>query len=171
MTKEVLISIKGIQFIENDNVGGVKARKGQEPSLRGHSDNVGSALGRSNAEAEVLEVVTTGTYHCRDGNQYIKYDEVFEGIEGKASSLISIKGDIVEVRKTGVLETHMVFDKQKRTTMLYTTPYGTLHMNITTTNLTTSEHQDNIDIQANYTLEANEETLSNNVLEIHITSN
>ena len=161
MTKEVLISIKGIQFIENDNVGSVKARKGQEPSLRGRSD----------AEAEVVELVTTGTYHCRDGNQYIKYDEVFEGIEGKASSLISIKGDIVEVRKTGVLETHMVFDKQKRTTMLYTTPYGTLHMNITTTNLTTSEHQDNIDIQANYTLEANEKTLSNNVLEIHITSN
>ena len=159
MTKEVSISIKGIQFIENDN---------GENTL-GRSDNVGSALGRSDEEA--VELVTTGIYHCRDGNQYIKYDETFEGIEGKASNLLTIRGDVVEVRKTGVLETHMVFDKRKKTASIYKTPYGALHMNIMTTNLTTSENQDNIDIQVKYTLEANEETLSKNVLEIHITSN
>ena len=161
MTKEVSISIKGIQFIENDNM---------ENTL-GRSDNVGSARGSSDEETETTSLVTTGIYHCRDGNQYIKYDEIFEGIEGKASNLLTIRGDVVEVRKTGALETHMVFDKQQKTTMLYKTPYGTLHMNITTTDLTTSEHQDNIDIKAKYTLEANEETLSKNVLEIHITSN
>ena len=111
----------------------------------------------SENDSEEVELSTTGTYHCRDGNRYIKYDEVFEDIEDKASNLVTIKGDIVEVRKTGVIESHMVFEKNRKTTSPYQTPYGILHMNIATKNLQIKEAQDSLELQIDYILEVGDQ--------------
>ena len=81
MTEQVLISIKGLQFIENEK-----------------------------DEMEAVELVTVGNYYCRDNQSYIKYEEVFEGMEGTAENLVKIRDDVLEVRKRGVVEVHMDFN-------------------------------------------------------------
>jgi len=137
MNKEVLVSVKGLQFIENDE-----------------------------EEAEAIELVTVGNYHCRDGNKYIKYEESFEGVDGVATNLLKIKDDVLEVRKKGAVDVHMVFEKGKKNISYYTTPYGTLLMGIATTNLQIKEAQDSLELQVDYVLEVNDEFLADCTLNL-----
>ena len=141
MTKQVLISIKGLQLIENDD-----------------------------EEVEETSVVTMGNYYCRGGNQYIKYEEAFEGIDGTSQNLIIIKEEALEVRKKGIVDVHMVFEKEKKNISYYTTPYGTLQMGIFTTNIQKKEAQDELELQINYVLEINNEHVADCGLSICATS-
>lgn len=128
MTKQVLLSIKGLQFIENDD-----------------------------EEAEAIELVTVGTYHCRGNNKYIKYEEAFDGIEGTSQNLITIKEEVLEVRKRGIVDVHLVFEKEKKNISYYTTPYGRLQMGIITTDIQKKEAQGELELKVDYVLEVNNE--------------
>lgn len=127
MTKEVLIRIKGLQFIEGDE------------------------------DIEPLEVVTAGEYFYRNGSHYVKYDEVYEGIEGVTKNLIKIKSDTVEVTKKGAANVHMVFEEKKKHMTLYNTPFGNMSMGIATTNINSKQEEDALDIRVDYALEMNNE--------------
>ena len=118
MTEQVLISVKGLQFIENDE-----------------------------QEVEAIELVTVGNCYGRGNNKYIKYEENFEGAEGTAQNLVKIKPNVLEVRKKGVVDVHMVFEKEKKNISYYTTPFGTIQMGIATTKLDIKEEEDHIDIK------------------------
>jgi len=137
MTKQVLVTVKGVQFLENDS-------------------------------EEAVELVTTGNYHCRDNNKYIKYEEVFEDIADTTSNLITIKEDILEVCKKGAINTRMTFQKDTKTQASYKTPYGTIVLRITTKSLDIQENKDNLDIKIDYSLEANNEHLSDCSLSIQV---
>ena len=141
MTKQVLVSVKGLQFIENDD-----------------------------EEAEAVELVTVGSCHCRDDNKYIKYEEGFEGIEGTAQNLIKVKKNALEVRKKGVIDVHMVFEKEKKNISYYETPYGTIQLGIMTTNLDIKEKEDSLDIKVDYVLEANDEYIADCTLAMNVSS-
>jgi len=131
MTEQVLISIKGLQFIENED-----------------------------DEMEAVELVTVGRYYSRDNQKYIKYEEIFEGIEGTAENLVKIRDNVLEVRKKGVVEVHMVFEKEKKNISYYTTPYGTIQMGVVTKNLDINEDKESIDIKVDYVLEVNDEYIA-----------
>ena len=142
MTKQVLVSVKGLQFIENDD-----------------------------EEVEAVELVTLGSYHCRDNNKYIKYEEGFEGVEGTAQNLIKVKKDALEVRKKGVIDVHMIFEKEKKNISHYATPYGTIQLGIMTLKLDVKEREDSLDIKVDYVLEANDEYVADCTLAINVSSN
>lgn len=141
MTEQVLINVKGLQFIENDD-----------------------------EEVEAIELMTTGKYYRRDGNKYLKYEESFEGVEGVTTNLIKIKEDVLEVHKKGSIDTHMVFEKGKKSLSYYTTPFGSLHMGIATTALKITESKDKLDIKIDYSLEMNDEYVADCVLELSATA-
>lgn len=141
MTEQVLISVKGLQFIENDK-----------------------------EEVEAVELVTVGSFYRRDNNRYIKYEEGFEGIEGVASNLIKVKDEVLEVRKKGIIDVHMIFEKEKKSISYYTTPYGTMQMGIATTGLKVEEDKDNLDIKVDYVLEMNDEFVADCKLAMHVSS-
>ena len=141
MTKQVLISIKGLQFVENDD-----------------------------EEMEAIELVTVGDYYCRNNKKYIKYEEEFEGIEGTAQNLIKIKEDVLEVSKKGAVDVLMVFEKEKKNISYYTTPYGTMQMGIATTGFDVKEKKDGLDIKVDYVLEMNEEYVADCVLQMSVAS-
>ncbi len=60
MTKDVLLSISGLQF----------AAKEEE-------------------DVEPVEVITAGGYYKKNGKHYIMYDEVMEGLKGTQGTLSS----------------------------------------------------------------------------------
>lgn len=140
MTEQVLISIKGLQFIDTEG------------------------------DAEAIELITVGSCYHRNGHTFIKFDECFEGVEGCAHNLVKIAGDVLEVRKKGVLDVHMVFEKEKKNISYYTTPFGTMQMGIAATNLKIEEAEDQIDIQVDYALEVNQEYVSDCTLILNVKS-
>ena len=141
MTEQVLISVKGLQFIVDGD-----------------------------QEGEGAELVTVGSYYCRDNNKYIKYEECFEGMEGSAQNLIKIKENVLEVRKKGIIDVHMVFEKEKKNIAYYTTPYGTIQIGIVTTGLNVKEKKDHLNLQVDYALEVNDEYVADCSLAMNVTS-
>lgn len=74
---------------------------------------------------DVIEVVTPATYYEKNGKHYILYDEVVEGVSGTIKNKIKISGtDSVEIMKSGLSNTHMIFEKNKKNLTYYKTPYG-----------------------------------------------
>ena len=99
MTKEVVVRVRGIQFV----IGGDQRQE----------------------EAEPVEVFSMGEYYFRNGTHYIKYDEMMGGFTEKTQNLIKIRDHSVELRKKGLTNVHMVFEEQKKNIYYYQTPFGT----------------------------------------------
>ena len=79
MTKEILLSLKGLQ-IENPQEDG-----------------------------EEIETITPGEYYQRNGSHYVIYDEVTEGYSDTTKNIIKFKDSLVEVTKKGLMEFQVYF--------------------------------------------------------------
>ena len=91
MTKDVLLSISGL----HQDVTGIEAQ-GDEPGN------------------EPIEVIAPANYYEKNGKHYVIYDELVEGIPGTIKNKVRIMDDRkVEIIKSGITNTHMVFEKDK----------------------------------------------------------
>ena len=87
MTKDVLISISGLQVDVNDM----------------ESNN------------EPIETISTGNYFFKNGKHYLLFEEVSEGIPGVTKTQIKVIGeDSLEVLKRGVSNAQMIFDTKRK---------------------------------------------------------
>ena len=76
MTKEVLVSISGLQMAVND--------------MESNDD-------------EPIEVFSAGTYYFKNGKHYVFFEEVAEGVQGVTRTQIKWKDtEILEVSKKGL---------------------------------------------------------------------
>lgn len=145
MTKDVLVSISGMHM-------GLPDELVQE-------------------DDEAIEVVTPASYYCRNGKHYIIYDEVMEGMSGTTKNKIKITGsDSLEIMKSGLSNTHMVFEKNKKNLTYYRTPYGQLLVGVNTRSMEVSVTEDKIDVSVDYELDVNHEPLADCKIRMNITS-
>lgn len=141
MTKEVLIHMKGLQNMTD----------------------------LQNQEEEPLELITTGEYYFRNKTHYLLYDEVMEGFTEPTHNMIKIRPGLMEVRKHGLVNVHMIFEKDKKNVAFYKTPLGTLEMDITATRVMMAETEQYMDIQAEYALGVNGNAVADCVMQIRVT--
>ncbi len=141
MTKDVLLSISGLQF----------AAQGEE-------------------ESEPVEVITTGDYYKKNGKHYVLYDEVMEGFEGSTRNVIKITDDYLDITKKGVSNVHMIFEKNKKNVSYYYTPFGSILIGIDAKSVDINETDENIDIHVKYNLEVNYEHLADCSITMNIKS-
>lgn len=132
MTKDVLLSISGLQFVA-------------------HEDGPG----------EPVEVITPGDYYKKNDKHYVLYDEVMEGFEGTTRNIIKVGPDCLDITKKGVANVHMMFEKNKKNVTYYYTPYGSLLIGIDAKQVEVAETEENINVTVNYDLEVNYEFLAN----------
>lgn len=142
MTKDVLVRIRGLQFIAGDV-----------------EDDV-----------EPIEMITVGEHYLKNDHHYVKYEEIFEGFTDKTQNMVKIAGDVLEVRKKGLINVHMVFEENKKNISYYTTPFGTMQMGIAATRVKIDKQEDQINIRAEYALEINEGHVGDCCLEMNIIS-
>ena len=100
MKKDVLVTVRGMQSIE---------------SVDG---------------SEEVEMVAKGNYYFRNGHHFICYEEMSEGFDKPTKSMIKIADNVVEVDKKGVMNTHLVFEPEKKNVTFYATPFGQMEMGI-----------------------------------------
>ncbi len=139
MTKDVLVSIKGLQIIASEN------------------------------EDEV-EVVTSGNYLQKNGKHYIRYEEVVEGMDGTIQNLIKLDRDSMEVTRKGLTNTHMIFEKNKKNETYYNTPFGSLLVGISATNIDVKDCLEQINVTVQYALDINYEHMADCTINMNIRS-
>lgn len=145
MTKDVLVSISGL-----------------------HTDVLSAVKGDDIAD-EAIEVVTPGSYYCKNGKHYVIYDEVTEGVQGTTKNKIKISGtDSLEIMKTGQSNAHMLFEKSRKNLTYYKTPFGQLLVGVNTKNMKINVTEENIDISVDYELDINYEPLADCSIKMEI---
>ena len=142
MTKEVLVSISGLQMAVND--------------MESNDD-------------EPIEVLSSGTYYFKNGKHYVFFEEVAEGMPGVTKTQIKWKDtELLEVSKRGLSNVHMIFEKNRKNTCYYDTPFGRLNLGIFMTEMKVDEKEEGILIRAEYSLDVNYEPLADCTIRIRI---
>ena len=109
----------------------------------------------------------SGTYrdHC---SGTVLFPQWFSLSAEPTINYIKVSGKGLEVSKKGLVNVHMVFEQGKKNMTYYTTPYGTLQMGISATNLELTESEENLQIKADYALDMNEEHVADCYLAIQV---
>lgn len=121
-------------------------------------------------EPEAVEIISVGSYKIVNGKEYIKYDEVYEGEQGKSTTLIRIAGNMVEVTKKGAVTTQLSFVPNEKTMTFYETPYGNIYLGIFSRSVDIQRTEDKISIHIDYSLEINYNQISDCKVSIEISS-
>lgn len=146
MTKEVLLTISGL-----------------------HLDAFSTETDEENVP---IEVITPATYYLKNGKHYILYDEMVEGFIGSIKNTIKITGDSkLEMKKSGITNSNMVFEKEKINVTQYDTPYGEMMLGVYTKDMKVNIEEDNIDVSIAYALDVNSEKVADCDIIINIKSN
>ncbi|HIX77795.1 MAG TPA: DUF1934 domain-containing protein [Candidatus Fusicatenibacter merdavium] len=124
MTKDVIISIRGLQVLVDEN-----------------------------GEQEPVEVLNAGQYYYKNNQHYILYDEPAEGFEETTHNILKFNKNKLEVRKRGLMEVHMIFEENKKNISMYQTPFGVMDMGIATTRIELTEEPERIFLEVDYALE------------------
>lgn len=132
MTKDVLISMKGLQF--------------------GITDDQGNATD--------VDVMTNAQYYNRNGKHFVLFEETQEDTGDIVKSMIKFDENLMEVTRRGAINTHMVFDMSGQNMSDYSTSFGSLIVGIDTKNISISEQENRISVQVDYGLDVNYEHLS-----------
>ena len=123
-----------------------------------HSDLSACEAG---TEADTLESAVKADSYFRNGKQYFVYNEAAEDGSGVIRNTIKLSGEkCVEIRKTGLVDTKMVFEKGKSFSSGYRTPYLQMNLEVFTEELELLVTEKKIDIQIHYRLNLNGTPLS-----------
>lgn len=120
---------------------------------------------------ENVEIITRGQYYLRNNHQFIVYDEYLDDTSKEVTkNTLKITPDSIELTKRGVANVHMVFEKNKETVTYYDTPFGSLLMGITTSDIKVHETNELINIIINYGLSINYNHVTDCNINIKVTS-
>ena len=139
MTKDVIVSISGLQYTEDD------------------------------MNPEPIEILTAATYYEKDFSKYIIYDEVSEDFSGTTKNHIKLKNKYVEISKKGATSVTMIFEEGQKNHTYYQTPYGDLLVAILANQVSIEHEEDKISVRIDYELEINEEPLADCKIKIEVT--
>lgn len=140
MTKDVLVSLRGLQFEQMEE------------------------------SPEAIETITVGSYYAKNGKHYVIYDEVTEGFEEPTRNKIKFSEHMLELTRSGLVNVHMVFEENRKNMTSYHTPYGNIIVGIDTRQIQIKEQEDRIDVLAKYALDINYEFLAECEIAIEIRS-
>ena len=140
-------------------------------SISGMHEEIAETPAVERDEAEAIEVVTPGSYYFRNEKHYIVYDEAVEGSSEMIRNRIKITGTgCVEIVKSGLSDSHMIFEKNKKNLTYYRTPYGQMLVGVNTRSMDVKVTDERIDILVDYELDVNHEPMADCRIKMNITS-
>jgi uncharacterized beta-barrel protein YwiB (DUF1934 family) len=125
MTKEVLLTLSGLQFDQQTE------------------------------DAGKIETVTVGDYYKRNDRHYVIYEEVTEGFAQATKNRLKFSEHMLELTRNGLVNVHMVFQENKKNLTSYNTPFGQILIGIDTKKIQIVEEEDNICVEVDYALDIN----------------
>ncbi len=120
-------------------------------------------------EENVTEV--PAEYFLRNGSHYVQFEECMEGFTASSKCMLKIKGNLVELTKKGLVQSHMVFEEGMLHMTEYRTPFGLMMLGVKTKNLQILHEADTMVVTIQYSLEAAESHMADCKIQLKIKSN
>lgn len=118
-------------------------------------------LRKTEEATSLIETKNTASYYFKKGSHYILYEETVEDFQGVMKNRIKITGNNkVEIKKSGLTDSHMIFEEGKHIQSLYRTPYGEMLMGVDTQQVMVHVEDKKIEVKLVYGIWVNEEPLS-----------
>ena len=120
-------------------------------------------------EPEVTELITEGTMTIDDGGEIVlEYQESeITGMEGTNTKFI-VSEDSVELTRTGMVQSRMLFERGKRNSSLYETPWGTMMVDVATTQLAHRLNERGGVMEIGFTIAVNHQVTGENRFKIRV---
>lgn len=141
MTKDCLVSIKGLQYTVD-----------------------------SNADDERVETINRANFYRRNNKSFITYEEAMESSTIATKNVLKFDDKSLEVTKKGEFSVRLVFEEGVKNLTNYNTPYGNLVVGIYTDKIEVRETKDKINLHVEYDMEINYEHLAKCDIEINVTA-
>lgn len=107
-------------------------------------------------------------FEFQDGVFFVDYEETeITGYAG-TKTVIEIGSDYVSLRRTGTLNTNMLFMKDRKTSSSYNTPYGELLIGILTSKLEIDVDENGGKVSVEYYVDINNQSTSKNIFDLEI---
>lgn len=107
-----------------------------------------------------VEVVTTGTYYMKNGKHYVLYEVQSEANGPVTKNRVKFHDGHFEMTKKGEHNGFLSFDRDQKTTNIYQSPAGPLHVDVATSELDFTEADTEISVKIKYALEINYQFIS-----------
>ena len=104
------------------------------------------------APGDTFEGMVPGEYYLRNGRHYLRYEEEMEGFSVPVKNLICLEPDGMDVKKSGLIFSHMHFAEGESMASPYKTPLGIIQMEFHTTAYLFEMSEDRLLAQASYAL-------------------
>ena len=124
----------------------------------------------ADGEQQDVELITRGSYFYKNGKHYVVYEEAYEDEAQKAHNTMKIADGSLELIKTGLINTRMVFCRGRKNESSYQTPFGMMVVGIEAKEVLLKEEADVLTIDILYALDINYEHVSDCTMNIRITS-
>lgn len=118
-----------------------------------------------------FEIITAGQYFEKNGKIYVLYDDADETTKKITRNTIKITSEkMVEVKRSGNAQVHMIFREGEKTYSTYQTLVGEMMVGFETTNIDILEEEDLLHVRLQYALEVNGAITSDNTVELRVES-
>lgn len=126
----------------------------------------------ANNDTDDTEILIPGEYYFRNNKHFVCYEEVSESDGERTKSVMKISNNMVELIKRGSSVSRLIFEKDKKNYSLYNTGVGDLYLGVDTSDIQmiTSEDERRIDVKINYSLEINQQKVSDCEVNIVVSS-
>ena len=115
-----------------------------------------------------IVLTTEAGFEFQDGVFFVDYEETeITGYAG-TKTVIEIGSDYVSLRRTGTLNTDMLFMKDRKTSSSYNTPYGELLIGILTSKLEIDVDENGGKVSVEYYVDINNQSKSKNIFDLEI---
>lgn len=122
----------------------------------------------ASGEENSIKMLANGQHYCRNGKDYILYEDNELSVDSKTSTLLKIGKDSLTLLRHGAVEQEQHFKEGKESASIYRTPYGTLDVSIRTKKIDINYESPVGTIDIEYALSINGKWQSDNGLHISI---
>lgn len=140
MNKDVLISIKGLQYTVSEEV---------------------------KEEDKRVETINRGQYYKRSGKHYVTFEETLDGAQ-PVKSIVKFDKDSFEITRKGPYNVRLGFEAGKKSYTDYHTPFGDFLLGIDTLAISYEESDKEIYMAIEYDMEFNSEHLAHCVIDVKV---
>lgn len=116
------------------------------------------------------QTLISGNYYEKNDRHYILYDEVMEGFSKAVKTKVKFSENMLEIIRNGPIGVRMLFEENKKNVTSYNTPYGNILLGISTKKINVIVQPDIIEVDVEYTLDADGGHLSDCSMNMRIQS-
>ena len=116
------------------------------------------------------QTLISGNYYEKNDRHYILYDEEMEGFSKAVKTKVKFNENMLEIIRNGPIGVRMLFEENKKNVTSYNTPYGSIMLGVSTKKINVIVQPDIIEVDVEYTLDADGGHLSDCSMNMKIQS-